>query len=56
MMTRSPASANTGQKQAEHKIAAVPVWDGLIAAEGKLFVSLMNGSVVCFGHAASTRR
>ncbi len=28
---------------------APPVFDGMIAAQERLFVSLQNGSLVCFG-------
>ena len=38
-----------GTKLAEHKLEAPPVWDGLAAAGGRLFISLKNGSVVCLG-------
>ena len=38
-----------GQKLAEHKLDSIPVFDGMAAAEGKLFLSLRNGHVVCFG-------
>lgn len=27
---------------------ALPVWDGMAAAHGSLFISLANGSIVCF--------
>jgi hypothetical protein len=42
-------SADGGEKLSEHEIAAVPVWDGMIAVDGKLFLALQNGSVVCLG-------
>ncbi|MBE3099143.1 MAG: PQQ-binding-like beta-propeller repeat protein [Planctomycetes bacterium] len=41
-------SADTGEKLAEYKLDALPVWDGMSAAGGKLFVSLKNGTVVCW--------
>ncbi|MBI5395376.1 MAG: PQQ-binding-like beta-propeller repeat protein, partial [Verrucomicrobia bacterium] len=41
------ASASTGAKAMEHKLAAAPVWDGLAAAQGRLYLSLQDGSVVC---------
>ena len=42
-------SVANGEKLAEHKLDHVPVFDGMAAAEGKLFVSLANGHVACFG-------
>ena len=42
-------SADTGQKLSEHKIAAMPVWDGMIAAGGRLYLSLTDGSVLSMG-------
>ena len=38
----------TGQMLAEFKLPSSPVFDGMIAANGKLFLALKNGSVVCF--------
>ena len=42
-------SCQTGEKLAEYKLDSIPVFDGMAAAEGKLFLSLKNGHVVCFG-------
>ena len=41
-------SADSGEKLAEYKMDSVPISDGMSAAEGKVFVSMINGSVVCF--------
>ena len=41
-------SARDGEKLAEYKIDSVPVSDGLSVAEGKVFISLIDGSLVCF--------
>ena len=41
-------SAEDGNKLAEYKIDSVPVSDGMSVAEGKVFISLIDGSVVCF--------
>jgi len=38
-----------GQKMAELRLASPPVFDGMIAADGKLFLSLKDGSVLCMG-------
>lgn len=40
-------SASTGEKLAEYKLESVPVWDGMAAANGRLYISLKNGKVVC---------
>jgi hypothetical protein len=40
-------TAGDGKKLAEHKLLAPPVWDGLAAAYGRLYVSLANGDVIC---------
>jgi len=39
--------AEDGRKLHEMKLDGCPVFDGLAAAEGKLFISMMDGSVVC---------
>ena len=38
----------TGQILAEFKLPSSPVFDGMIAANGKLLLALKDGSVVCF--------
>jgi outer membrane protein assembly factor BamB len=43
------ASASTGEKLADYKLDAAPVWDSLAAANGALFLSLADGRVVCMG-------
>jgi len=42
-------SAADGKTRAEHKLDAPPVFDGLIAASGRLFMSTTDGHVVCLG-------
>jgi hypothetical protein len=42
-------SAKDGKVLTEHKIKAPPVFDGLIAANGQLYLSLENGTVLCMG-------
>jgi hypothetical protein len=44
-------SAASGEKLAEHKLAALPVFDGMAAAGGRLYLALADGSVLCFGPA-----
>ena len=41
-------SAENGRKLAEYRIDSIPVSDGMSVAEGKVFISLIDGSVVCF--------
>lgn len=43
------ASASTGEKLDEYSLDAPPVWDSLAAADGRLFLSLADGRVVCMG-------
>ena len=42
-------AAGDGKELAEMKLDVPPVFDGLIAANGRLFMSATDGSVVCFG-------
>jgi len=42
-------SAKDGSKVAEYKLAAPVVWDGMAAANGRLFVSTETGTVRCLG-------
>ena len=41
-------SAGDGETIAEIRLASLPVFDGLIAANGKLFMSTSDGRVICF--------
>ena len=40
-------SAATGKKLAEYKLNAPPTHDGLVAAGGKLYITLKNGKLIC---------
>jgi len=42
-------SATDGRILAKYKLESPPVFDGVIAAGGRLFASLRDGSVVCLG-------
>ncbi len=42
-------SAKDGSKLAEHELDSPPVFDGLIAAQGCLFLTTMDGRVHCLG-------
>ena len=44
-------SASDGSKTAQHKLPSPPVWDGLAAAGGRLFLSTIDGAVTCLGGA-----
>ena len=40
-------SAADGAKLAEYKLESVPVFDGMSAANGRLYLSMKNGSILC---------
>ncbi len=40
---------DSGKKRAAVTLDAPPVWDGMAVADGAIFVSLKNGTVVCLG-------
>lgn len=44
-------SVNTDSGEVEHRLQleSLPVWDALTGANGKLFLSTLDGTVVCFG-------
>jgi hypothetical protein len=42
-------SAATGDTLAEYKLDKLPVWDGVAAAYGRLFIVTQDGSVACWG-------
>ena len=44
-------STEDGRRLASVELEAPPVFDGMIAADNKLFLSLMNGRIACFGSA-----
>ena len=41
-------SAADGAKRAEYRLACPPVFDGLIAAGGRLYMSMIDDTVLCF--------
>jgi len=47
------ARATDGAVLAQYELPAAPVWDSLAAARGRLYLSLEDGSVICFGPAGS---
>ena len=40
---------DTGKIQDRVELPVLPGWDSLAGAEGKLFLSTLDGSVICFG-------
>ena len=42
-------SAEEGRKLAEYKLESSPVFDGIIAAEGRLYIPTTDGGVICMG-------
>lgn len=42
-------SADNGKKLSQTQLKSPPVFDGMIAADGRLFASLSDGTVVCMG-------
>jgi len=40
-------SATDGSKLAEYKLESVPVFDGMSAANGRLYLSMKNGCILC---------
>jgi outer membrane protein assembly factor BamB len=41
-------SASSGKKLAEYKLASLPVWDGMAAANGELYMTTLQGDILCF--------
>ena len=42
-------SASDDGKLAEHKLDSLPVWDGMAAANERLYMSTTDGRIVCLG-------
>jgi len=42
-------AAGDGNKIVEYKLPAPPVWDGMAAAGGQLFISTLDGYIICMG-------
>ena len=49
-------SAADGKETARMTLESPPVFDGMIAAYGKIFLASMNGKVVCVGRSADQHR
>jgi outer membrane protein assembly factor BamB len=41
-------SASSGEKLAEYKLDAAPVWDSIAVARGRLFIATQDGNLHCF--------
>jgi len=41
-------SASDAKLLAQYKLETIPVWDGMAAANGRLYLSMKNGRVKCF--------
>ena len=41
-------SASDGKKITEYKLDTIPVWDGMAAANGRLYLATKDGRVQCF--------
>ncbi len=41
-------STKNGEKLAEYKLESLPVWDGMVAANGKLYLTTLNGEVISY--------
>jgi hypothetical protein len=42
-------SPHNGKKLAEYSLDSIPIFDGMAAAYGRLYVSMEDGSVKCLG-------
>ncbi len=42
-------SKDKGEKLAEHRLDSPPVWNGMAVAGERLYLSLTDGSIICFG-------
>ncbi len=47
-MVLTAVSADNGKKLSETKLDGMPAWDGLIAARGRLYLTMHDGTVRCF--------
>ena len=43
------ASSTDGTIQEKDTLQATPVWDGMAAANNRLYIATMDGSIICFG-------
>jgi len=45
--TSYAVSATDGKKLTELKLESLPVWDGMSVADGKLYLTTLNGEIIC---------
>ena len=43
-------NTDSGVVESRLQMDTLPAWDGLAGANGKLFLSTLDGSVICFGN------
>ena len=48
-------SAQTGEKIGETELRAAPAWDGMAVADGRLYISLQDGTIACLGSNGTKR-
>ena len=41
-------SATNGEKLKEFTLDSLPVWDGMAASKGQLYMSTIDGELLCF--------
>ncbi|MHC4626250.1 MAG: outer membrane protein assembly factor BamB family protein [Planctomycetota bacterium] len=49
-------AADDGKILAEYKLPALPVWDGIAAAGGRLFISTLDGGIICMGRRQENKK
>jgi len=42
-------SKENGKRLGAHQLTSAPVYDGMAAADGRVYLSLKNGTIVCYG-------
>jgi len=42
-------SAEDGTRRAQYRLESPPVFDGMIAADGRLYISTIDGRLICMG-------
>jgi outer membrane protein assembly factor BamB len=48
-------NTETGEQSTGLELTSPPVWDGITVAQGRVYVSTMDGRVQCFGKYCRTR-
>jgi hypothetical protein len=49
-------TASDGKRVAEYKLPAPPVWDGMAAADGRLYIGTSDGGIICMGNASGEKK